>query len=151
MENKFKRKERHEYYTTDELIAAIQKANGFLTIAARSLGITYQAIWNRKKRDKKLRKAIKAMREKHLDMSEKKLLENIKKGKEPSIFFHLKCLGRERGYVERREITGAKGEAIQVSISIEDRLKDIHKKRKEEANKAIERGEFIGERIYADN
>lgn len=138
-------------HTTDELIRVINKSNGFLTVAANSLGITYQAIWNRQKRDKKLKRAIKAMREKHLDISEKKLLENIKKGKEHSIFFHLRCLGKDRGYVERREITGAEGKALQVSISIEDRLREIHKTREEEAKKAIERGEFVGNRIYDSN
>ena len=151
MANKFTRKERHNYHTTDELISVIKKSNGFLTVAARSLGITYQAIWNRQKRDKRLRRAIKAMREKHLDLTEKKLLENIKKGKEHSIFFHLRCLGKDRGYVERREITGADGKALQVSISIEDRLKEIHRVREEETKKAIERGEFIGSRVYDNN
>ena len=38
-----------------------------------------------------------------LDLAEAKLLSNINQGKEPSIFFYLKCKGKLRGYREKEE------------------------------------------------
>lgn len=39
-----------------------------------------------------------------LDTSESQLFQNINDGKEPSIFFHLKCKGKGRGYVEKEVV-----------------------------------------------
>ncbi|MCR4285200.1 MAG: hypothetical protein NUV97_04135, partial [archaeon] len=119
--------------------------------AAKRLGITYQAIWNRMHDDKVFKELLQTIKEKQIDFSESKLLKNIKRGKEQSIFFHLRSLGKKRGYIDRKEITGVDGKPLQISISIEDRLKEIHKTREEEAKKAIERGEFIGNRLYDDS
>lgn len=149
MKNKFKRidkkiDKRGWLHTDDEVVAAIKLAKGFLTPAAEALGITYQAIWNRGKRKGKIKDVIEATREKHLDFTERKLLENIKEGKEASIFFHLRCLGKRRGYVERQEITGADGSPIQ--LTLEHRLGEIMKQREQAIQKAIQKGEYVGDR-----
>ena len=44
--------------------------------------------------------------ERRLDFAESKLDENIAAGKEASIFFLLKTLGKNRGYTDRQEISG---------------------------------------------
>jgi hypothetical protein len=52
-----------------------------------------------------------------LDFAEDKLFEHIGNDNVPSLIFFLKCRGKERGYVERQEITGKDGQelpAIQV-------------------------------------
>ncbi len=41
---------------------------------------------------------------------------NIQAGKEASIFFFLKCRAKDRGYVERSEITGAGGGPIESAV-----------------------------------
>jgi len=38
------------------------------------------------------------------DFAESKLMQNIAKGKEASIFFFLKCRAKERGYIERVDV-----------------------------------------------
>ena len=50
-----------------------------------------------------------------LDFAESALHDNIKNGKEASIIFYLKTKGKNRGYVERQEITGKEGEPIQIT------------------------------------
>ena len=44
-----------------------------------------------------------------LDFAENRLMQNIEQGREPSIFFYLRTIGKHRGFVERTEQTGADG------------------------------------------
>jgi hypothetical protein len=55
------------------------------------------------------------------DFAESKLMQNIAKGKEASIFFFLKCRAKERGYIERVDVnhTG--------KLSLEDVLAESYK------------------------
>lgn len=113
--------------TDKEIIAALKKSNGFLTAAANILGVTYQSVWVRMKRNPKILKKYEAIREKHLDFSENALLRKIKKGDIAAIIFHLKCLGKKRGYVERQEITGVPGHPIEHSVTVfsEKKLRNL--------------------------
>lgn len=47
---------------------------------------------------------IEVERERILDLAESKLLSNIRAGKEVSILFCLKCLGKKRGWIDRQQI-----------------------------------------------
>lgn len=141
-----KHKNHHRKYTSAEIVQAIKESKGLLALAAESLGITYQSIWARRKKDKKIRKAIAAVREQNIDLSESKLLKNIEKGYEQSIFFHLRSLGQQRGYGDKLSIGGIKGSPIQ--LTIESRLIELSRKREAAIGEAIRRGEFVGDRSY---
>lgn len=106
--------------TNEQITEAINRSNGFLSKAAESLNVTRQTIFLRIQKSKKLAEAIKDIQEKLLDFSESKLMENIKAGKEASIFFHLKCKGKSRGYVERHEVTGSEGKPLEIKIYLPD-------------------------------
>jgi hypothetical protein len=58
--------------------------------------------------------------ERDLDYTESQLKKNIKAGKEASIFFHLKCKGKARGWIERQEVTGANGVPLHSGVSAEE-------------------------------
>ena len=47
-----------------------------------------------------------------LDIAESEMWKLIKDGNVPTILFYLKCKGKNRGYVERQEITGQDGQPI---------------------------------------
>ncbi len=51
----------------------------------------------------KFKESVEDVREGLIDFAESKLMMNIKDGKEASIFFLLRTLGKSRGYVERQE------------------------------------------------
>jgi hypothetical protein len=57
-------------------------------------------------------------REDFIDFAENKLMERISEGDTTSIIFALKCLGKDRGYVERAalEVSGANGGALKAEI-----------------------------------
>jgi hypothetical protein len=96
-------------YTIAEIAEALKETKGFRSAAARRLGCATSTVTNYINRYKKLQVLAYELKEEMLDIAESKLLANIEAGKESSIFFFLKCQGKERGYVERQEFTGVDG------------------------------------------
>ena len=99
--------------TIEEIEKALTVSRGLKGPAAKSLGVTWQAVHNRVKKSERLQKHLKQIREDSLDFVEGKLFENIREGNTSSIIFYLKCQGKSRGYVERVETTGVDGGAIE--------------------------------------
>ena len=94
----------NERYTTKEVIKAIQKTFGIKTAIAEALGCTRQTVDNYIKRHPTVADAYWAERERLVDMAEAKFAESIKGGEWAAISFCLRTLGKERGFVERRQI-----------------------------------------------
>jgi len=89
--------------TKEAMIKAIEGSFGNITLIAKRLDVYRSTVYdNIKKFD--LSDMIESEREKILDLAESKLIENIKAGKEVSIIFLLKTLGKSRGYVEKQEL-----------------------------------------------
>jgi Mn-dependent DtxR family transcriptional regulator len=85
--------------TKEAMIKAIEGSFGNITLIAKRLDVYRSTVYdNIKKFD--LSDMIESEREKIVDLAESKLIENIKAGKEVSIIFLLKTLGKSRGYVE---------------------------------------------------
>ena len=99
--------------TIEEIEKALSVSRGLKGPAAKSLGVTWQAVHNRVKKSERLQKHLQQLREDSLDYVEGKLFQNIDEGNTSSIIFYLKCQGKARGYVERVETTGADGGAIE--------------------------------------
>lgn len=89
--------------TKEAMIKAIEGSFGNITLIAKRLNVYRSTVYdNIKKFD--LSDMIESEREKIVDLAESKLIENIKAGKEVSIIFLLKTLGKSRGYVEKQEL-----------------------------------------------
>lgn len=98
-----------------EIIAkALEQSGGLVSPAADALKIHRTTLHGWLRDDPELQKAKESARERVLDLAESKLIANIKEGKEASIFFTLKTLGKKRGFVERHEFTGADGGPVQI-------------------------------------
>lgn len=69
--------------------------------AAESIGCSRIAIYKRIQSDPELKEAIEQCREDVLDIAENALMKNVKEGKEASVFFLLKTLGKKRGFIEK--------------------------------------------------
>jgi hypothetical protein len=65
------------------------------------------------------------IRESNIDIAESKLMELIGKGQPSAIIFFLKCLGKDRGYVERVETTGKDGADLVLPIVAPPRATDM--------------------------
>ncbi|HXG94128.1 MAG TPA: hypothetical protein VNN73_17425 [Blastocatellia bacterium] len=117
-------------YTPDQVIEAIRKTKGLVTLAAKSLGCDPDTIRNYARRYKSVSAAIREQRESVTDIAEASLFTAIQQGCAWAVCFYLKTQGRERGYVERRELTGAEGAPIPIAI-IEVRGPDGRSKKEE--------------------
>ncbi len=102
-------------HTKKALLEALEKTLGIVTTACKIVGINRWTFYSYIKNDEEFAKAVKELENVALDFAESALHENIKNGKEPSTIFYLKTKGKNRGYVERQEITGKEGEPIQIT------------------------------------
>jgi len=89
-----------------EIIKAVTKANGMITVAARALKIDPKTIRNRIKSSERVAAAIAESREFMLDTAEQKLFQAIKAREPWAVAFFLRTIGKARGYVERAEQAG---------------------------------------------
>jgi hypothetical protein len=113
-------------YTQEAMIRAIEAANGMIYIAARKLGCSHQTVYNYARRYPAVQKTIDEQRGILLDTAELALLKAITQGEGWAVCFTLKTLGKQRGFVERQEITGADGGALEVKVlDVRDKLNDL--------------------------
>lgn len=95
---------------------AIVKAFGNLSTAAKSLSVDRATLYKWIEQEG-LEEAVIEGRNTRLDFVESKLDQKINSGDTTAIIFFLKTQGKNRGYVERQEITGKDGQKIfEVSI-----------------------------------
>lgn len=99
---------KREHFTLEQIELAFIQAKGIVSDAAKKLKIDGKPITRKTLHDwinqePILKEYQENGREDLLDLAEGKLLTNIRKGREQSILFALKTLGRNRGYVERIE------------------------------------------------
>jgi hypothetical protein len=80
--------------------------------AARALRCTPQTIRNYMQRHPILADVVASEREVIVDTAELRLHEAVLQGEAWAVCFTLKCLGKDRGYVERQERTGANGQPL---------------------------------------
>lgn len=114
-----------EQYTAEQVAQAIKKSRGILTGAAQALGCSRQTVDNYIKKYKTVKDAYHEARETTIDFVETKLLKNIDSGDTTAMIFFLKTIGRNRGYVERQEITGKDGGPIQSEQSVKPDLSKL--------------------------
>jgi len=81
----------------------------FITPASKALGCFRHTLSKKIRENLELQEHFDSVREEFVDLAENKLFFNVQRGDPASIFFTLKCLGKNRGYVERQEITGKDG------------------------------------------
>lgn len=100
------------------VMEALQKNFGLMTQAAIALGFGNDRMkLYRLVKKLKLEDFVQECRERSVDVSEGKLIEKINGGDTTAIIFHLKTLGKKRGFVERQELVGEDGGPINVSIT----------------------------------
>lgn len=89
----------------EKVIEALQKAGGIIAGAARMLGYTRHALWERIQKSPTLKAAHEESRETNLDIAETQLLKKVQSGDMTGIIFFLKCQGKKRGYIEKADLT----------------------------------------------
>lgn len=101
-------------YSTEQIIQALKDTNGLISLAAKCLGCVPQTIYNRAARTQSIRQAIKNSRNELVDFAELALRSSVIAQESWAVQFTLKTLGKDRGYVERHELTGEDGKPISI-------------------------------------
>lgn len=109
------------------LIEALEKSLGIVTTACRQVDIARNTFYTYLKDDEEFAKKVKDIENIALDYAETALFKNIKDGKEPSTIFYLKTKGKQRGYIERSEITGKDGEQLFNNMTEQDKQDIVNK------------------------
>lgn len=110
-----KTKRPSRWHSLEEIAVALKKSHGFVTHAARELGMTHPSLSERIKKNPELQTIIEECDEEKLDLGEMKLLQAMNAGEAWAICFFLKCKGKKRGYTEKQEIehSGPEGGPIE--------------------------------------
>jgi hypothetical protein len=106
--------------TTKQIIEALKANGGMVYLAARKLNISHQAISKRKKTSPEIQETINSCRNEFLDLAEGQLMLAVKAAKPWAICFVLKCIGKDRGYIERQEVTGKEGGPVTLKVVYEN-------------------------------
>ena len=119
-----------EQYKPEDMIAAIRKSGGVIAAAARMIGCERNTVYRYAREYPEVQAVIDEENEIHLDGAERTLIDYVEgvtsievngetisapldpKTRLDALKFYLRTKGRERGYGDRHEITGAGGNPL---------------------------------------
>jgi hypothetical protein len=107
---------KQEKLTAEQVAKAITDAHGIVAVAARALGVHRVTIERYVDKYPSVSIAKQQAREGIIDLAEGELYKAISRGELAAIFFLLKTIGKNRGYTERQEMTGADGGPVEIII-----------------------------------
>lgn len=102
------------------MLEALKKSLGVVSTACNKTDTPRSTFYKWMDTDPEFAAEVKDIENIALDFSESKMFEAIQKGSENLIKFHLSRKGKNRGYVERQEITGMEGQPTHFQIEIID-------------------------------
>jgi Bacterial regulatory protein, Fis family len=109
--------------TIKSVAEQIERTQGNISVAARSLAVTRQTLYNYMQASEKLRGLLNDARESMKDAAESALYAAVIEKQAWAVCFTLKTLGKDRGYVEKHEIEH--GGHIDVTQLSEEELRRI--------------------------
>lgn len=109
-----------EQFTAGQMIEALRATKGMKGPAAKKLGCHRDTVDNYAKRYPTVQKVINEEREMMLDIGELSLARAAQNGEAWAVCFLLKTQGKNRGYVERQELTGPGGGAVDIKVIYAD-------------------------------
>lgn len=103
-------------YTREAFVAAIAQSHGVKSSVAALVGCSRQTVDNALRRWPELREMLDAERSRLIGSSVNALYTDVvtpaSEGHQRAYMFVLRTLGKDEGFAERQEITGANGEAL---------------------------------------
>ncbi len=103
-------------YSKKAIIEALHRTHGMIFLAAKEIGCAPVTIYRRAAKDKKIQDIIDSYRGQLIDKAELKLEQAVLNGEPWALNLALKTIGKQRGYVERQEVTGADGAPQKVEV-----------------------------------
>ena len=110
------------------IVEALGRTMGRVYLAAEQLGCDVSTIYRRAEKSRVIRAAIDRARGKAIDTAEMALWRAVLQGEAWAVCFTLKCLAKDRGYVERQEILHSGGVSLEIVEEIVDGGTQDHEK-----------------------
>jgi len=98
--------------TKSVLLKHLEQNMGNVTLACHFAECNRSTYYRWYNGDIDFKTSVNDIQEAALDICEAEMWKLIKDGNVPTILFYLKCKGKNRGYVERQEITGSDGSPL---------------------------------------
>tara|TARA_E500000318_G_C3403838_1_gene150880 strand:- start:167 stop:535 length:369 start_codon:yes stop_codon:yes gene_type:complete len=109
-----------------KVLEALEKSFGVVTTACKAVGVSRTQFYQWLKDDAEFKKQVDDINNIALDMAESQLHKQIINGNTSATIFYLKTKGKNRGYVERQELTGFEGTKL-FDIEIVTRVEEDDK------------------------
>ena len=87
-----------------KFLEKFEECYGIISIACKYADINRSTYYDWIKSDSAFKQQCDDIIEARIDIMESELIKNVNNGKEASIFFALKTIGKHRGYIERQEV-----------------------------------------------
>jgi hypothetical protein len=113
---KVESKRPYRKYTQEQMIRALEESKGLIAPAARALGCSRDTIRSYLEEYAEVAQAIKDQREAVTDMAENALYQAILDREAWAVCFYLKCMAKDRGYVERAEVSGPNCGPVKIKL-----------------------------------
>ena len=124
--------------SNEKVIEAIQRRHGILSAVARDLGVSRRTVARWVVKYKELQDALKNAREAVVDLAEVKLFQQVQEGNMTAIIFLLKCLGKDRGYIDKQQVEIEHSGKIEVTEKEKKEIEAIAKESKKIGYKNVE-------------
>jgi hypothetical protein len=109
-----------ERVKTQRIIDCLKETNGLISLAAKRVPCSMTTIYTRARNVAAVQRVIDECRGELVDLGELALRRAVVNGEPWAVSLILKTLGKNRGYVERQEVTGADGGAQTVRVIFEE-------------------------------
>lgn len=96
----------------EEVLARLSEMSGIVASACKAAGISRYTFYEWKKSDPEFAEKVEDIMELQKDFCESLILKKMKEGDTTMIIFYAKTKMKDRGYVERQEVTGADGHSL---------------------------------------
>src|SRR3989304_4110346 len=110
-------------FTAERVTQATRETRGLVSLAARRLGCAPKTVYVYIHRYPSVRQALQEEREAMTGLAELALYNKSQQGEGWAVCFYLKTQGRDRGYIERHEVTGKHGGNFSFTFHV-DRAND---------------------------
>lgn len=96
----------------EALLEALHNTSGIISSACRAAGVSRMTYYRYYNEDPEFRERADDIKELQKDFAESLILKKMKDGDTTMLIFYAKTQMKDRGYSERKEITGSDGEAL---------------------------------------
>ena len=96
----------------DEVLQRLSDTSGIVASACKQAGISRFTFYEWYKNDPDFAEKVDDVKELQKDFAESLILKKMKEGDTTMIIFYAKTRMKDRGYVERQEVTGADGKPL---------------------------------------